>query len=143
MKSTLFPAIATALLLALVGCDSNDDSSGPEGIRFSVLYEATGTFTEPCNMVYITRQDDVGPDQQNEGGQSITVPETLPWSHSFDVTVTQLRPFNLFVAAVCGGGSSTDEVEVNLYVGGVKLGTDTQTGGVVNAQAEYTLTIEE
>lgn len=129
-------------ILLLPGCDSGGDSGGSEGVRFSVRYEATGTFTQPCNIVYITRKDDVDPDQQNEGGQSLNVPETLPWSHSFDVTVTQLRPFNLFVAAVCGGGDATDEAEVNLFVDGVKLGTEHQTGAVVDPQAEFMLTTD-
>ena len=138
MKQT--STLAAFLLLLLTGCDSGGDS-GNDSVRYSVRYEASGTFVPQCNIIYITRKDGVSADQENEGGQGINLPSHLPWSTSFDVTVTQLRPFNLYIGAVCGGGNENTVAEVRLYVDDQLVASGQDVGSVVSAEAEYVLSL--
>jgi len=131
----LNPALAA---LVIVGCDSNDNSGGSASTKFSVRYEVTGTFTTACDLFYITRRDDVGPNEENKGGDSLQDTATLPWEHSFEVTVTQLHPFNTQIGAVCSDAEDQD-VSAVIYVNGVEEARDDQTGKNVNATAFYQL----
>jgi len=141
MRTTLLGALVVTTLIVLPGCDSGSDSSGDSSTRYSVRYEASGTFTQPCNIIYIARKVTVAADQENEGGQGFNIPKPLPWSYEFDVTVTQLRPFNLYVAAVCGGGTASSVADVKMYVNGDLVDSAQDMGSVVNPEAEFTLTL--
>lgn len=132
-----------ALLVLLTGCDSGAENSGNDSRRFSVRYEASGTFVQPCNIIYIARKTTVSADQENEGGQGFNLPSTLPWSYSFDVTVTERRPFNLYIGAVCGGGTATDMVQVRLYVDDVLRDSAQETDNVAGPEAELVLTVDD
>ncbi|NNF03225.1 MAG: hypothetical protein HKN17_02060 [Rhodothermales bacterium] len=134
---------AATVLFFLAGCDSGDTSAEDTSRKFSVRYEASGTFLQPCNIIYIARKSTVSADQENEGGQGFNLPSTLPWSYAFDVTVTERRPFNLYIGAVCGGGSATDMVEVRLFVDGVLRDSAQETDGVASPEAELQLTVAD
>lgn len=140
MKRIFF---AAALLLFVGGCDSGGDSGGNDSRRFTIRYEASGTFVPQCNIIYIRRKDGVSAEQENEGGQVITTPEELPFTYSFDVTVTARRPFNVYIGAVCGGGNETTTAEVRLYVDDVLRDSDQETGSVVSPEAELELTVAD
>lgn len=128
-----------AILLLAAAC--GDSSTGPDGSRrFTVTYEVSGTF-DSCTVFYITRRDDVEPDQENEGGDSRSEDTALPWSHTFDVTVTEMRPFNTLVRAVCTASSALDVTAV-LEVDGEERDRATESGQNVNAGAEAQLTID-
>jgi hypothetical protein len=138
MPRLSLPVLLLGLLLAGTACD--DDSTGPDGSqRFLVQYDVTGTFGE-CTVFFITRRDDVAADQENEGGDSRSEDVTLPWSHAFEVTVTQRRPFNTVANAVCASGSSA-EVTAAITVDGETVDEDTRSGRSVNAQTAHELSV--
>lgn len=130
--------LTLAILLSATACDGN--STGPDASqRFSVRYEAVGTFDD-CTFFYITRRDDVAANEENEGGESLSEEGSLPWSHSFDVTVTRARPFNALVSAVCSS-SAERQVTATVFIDGNEVDRQTLTGRNVNAQAEGALTL--
>jgi hypothetical protein len=135
LRKFWIPALA---VLAIVGCDSNGSSSGNASTKFTVRYEVTGTFTSACDLFYINRRDDIGPDEENQGGDSRQETSTLPWEYSFDVTVTQLHPFNTQIGAVCSDTADQD-VSAVIYIDGVERARDDRTGQNVNAMASYQL----
>ena len=135
---TLALALGLGVLFTAGACD--DDSTSPDGSRtFTVRYEVTGTF-DGCTVFYVTRRDDVAPEQENEGGDSRSEDVVLPWSHSFDVTVTRLRPFNTVANAVCTAGSSA-QVTAAITVDGATVAEATESGRNVNAQTAHELTV--
>jgi len=127
--SLLFVAAAI-----LFGCDDSQTSK-----RFTVTYDVYGTFSE-CTVFYITRSDQVGPDEVNQGGQSLDEDVTLPWLYTFDVTVTPMFPFWTQIAAVCSDSDGGD-VEVFLSIDGEIMDTAQESGRNVNAMAEYQLIV--
>jgi hypothetical protein len=138
--STAARFILGAAALAFAGqLTSCAVAPAPGGQKFTVLYEVSGTFDD-CTVFYITRRNDVSPDEENEGGEVIQEDVALPWSHTFDVTVTTMRPFNTQIGAVCTSGTS-EQVQATVSVNGVEEDTAQETGQNVNAQADFTLTV--
>ncbi len=134
-KATFVLGTVIIILTATISsCDVLEPSQ-----RFTVTYEVSGTFSD-CTVFYITRRDDVAPDEVNQGGQSLDEDVTLPWSHTYDVTVTPMFPFNTQVSAVCAD-SSENEVEVLLSIDGELKDSAQETGRNVNALAEYRLVV--
>ena len=134
-KAVFFHGTVILTLTALLpSCDVLEPSQ-----RFTVTYEVSGTFSD-CTVFYITRRDDVAPDEVNQGGQSLDEDVTIPWSHTFDVTVTPMFPFNTQISAVCTD-TSENEVEVLLLVDGELEDSAQETGRNVNALAEYRLVV--
>ena len=76
----------------------------------------------------------------HQGGQVLDEDVTLPWSHTYDVTVTPMFPFNTQINAVCTN-SDENEVEVLLLVDGELKDSAQEIGRNVNAQAEYQLVV--
>ncbi len=130
--------LGVALLLFVGQLTSCAAAPAPTGQKFAVLYEVSGTFDD-CTVFYITRRDGVGPDDVNEGGEVVQEDVALPWSHTFDVTVTAMRPFNTQIGAVCTSDTS-EQVQASVSVNGVEEDAAQETGQNVNAQAEFTLT---
>lgn len=138
---------AFAVTLTFAGC-GDDDVTGDGGSgngsakKFQVRYEATGTFTSDCDFFYITRRADVSPDEENQGGVALQDTDTLPWTLSFEVTVTPLRPFNTAVSAVCADAIE-GTAEVIIFIDGVENARGTETGRTVNAEAEFRLVVSQ
>lgn len=125
--------------IAVASCGSSS-STGPSGSRrYTVRYDVSGSFSD-CTFFYITRRDDVAPDQENLGGDSRTDTGGLPWSLTYDVTVTALHPFNTQVGAVCSA-SGSETVTTTITVDGEEVATQTQSGQNVSAQAGFELTV--
>ena len=123
-----------AVTATITSCDVLEPSQ-----RFTVTYEVSGTFSD-CTVFYITRRDDVAPEEVNQGGQVLDEDVTLPWSHTYDVTVTPMFPFNTQISAVCAD-SNENEVEVLLLVDGELKDSAQEAGRNVNALAEYRLVV--
>ena len=123
-----------AVTATITSCDVLEPSQ-----RFTVTYEVSGTFSD-CTVFYITRRDDVAPEEVNQGGQVLDEDVTLPWSHTYDVTVTPMFPFNTQISAVCTD-SNENEVEVLLLVDGELKDSAQEIGRNVNALAEYRLAV--
>ena len=136
LSKAIFPlgVLIIAVTAALTSCDVLEPSQ-----RFTVTYEVSGTFSD-CTVFYITRRDDVAPDEVNQGGQVLDEDVTLPWSHTYDVTVTPMFPFNTQISAVCTD-SNENEVEVLLLVDGELKDSAQETAQNVNAQAGYQLVV--
>jgi len=135
VKKILLLAFIT---VAQVGCDGNDNSGSSGAQKFLVRYEATGTFPAVCQIFYITRRDDVAPDEENEGGDALQTASTLPWNHSIEITVTKLRPFVTQVSAVCAD-SAEHRAEVVLFIDGQEQSRQEATGRNVAPMAEFRL----
>ena len=134
-KAKLILATGIIAVTAIISsCDVFEPSQ-----RFTVTYEVSGTFSD-CTVFYITRRDDVGPDEFNQGGQSLDEDVMLPWSHTYDVTVTPMFPFNTQISAVCSD-SVEGQVEVLLLVDGEVKDSAQDMGRNVNALAEYRLVV--
>lgn len=131
--------VLTGLLLAVSACGGDSPSAPDTSQRFSVRYDVDGSFGG-CSVFYITRRDDVAPDQENQGGTSLSDSVSLPWTHDFDVTVTQLHPFVTQIGAVCSAQAS-GTVNVSVTVDGQQVDSDSDTGQVANAQAGKELTV--
>ena len=130
----IFGAFIVALSGTIISCDVLETSQ-----RFTVTYEVFGTFSD-CTVFYITRRDDVAPEDINQGGQNLDDDVTLPWSHTYDVTVTPMYPFNTLISAVCTD-SNENEVEVFLFVDGELKDSALETGRNVNPSAEHRLVV--
>ncbi len=138
MHSTLQSILGIALFL-VVATTSACDITQPSQL-FTVTYEVSGTFSD-CEMFYITRRDDVEPDEVNQGGQSLNEKVALPWSLTYEVTVTPMFPFNTQISAVCSDPDG-GEVEVWLSVDGELKDSAQESGQNVNALAEYRLEVD-
>ena len=132
----LFPC-----LVLLSGCNHSANSTKGGEQKFLVQYEAKGTFTSKCDIFYITRNSEVSPDEENEGGASLQDKVSLPWTLSFEVTVTKLLPFNTLVSAVCADNIANN-AEVIILIDKVEKVRDSKTGRNINAKAEYRLKVE-
>jgi hypothetical protein len=132
----LFPC-----LVLLSGCSQPGKGTKGEEQKFLVRYEAQGTFAAECDIFYITRSSEVAPDQENKGGVSLQDKVSLPWSLSFEITVTKLHPFNTLVSAVCGDNIA-NSAEVAIFIDDVEKARDSKTGRNVSATAEYRLTLD-
>ena len=97
----LFLCLLVLGSVLLTGCNQSENGGNGGINKFIVRYEATGNFTSKCDIFYITRNSEVSPDEENEGGVSLQEKSSLPWTFSYEVTVTKLRPFNTLVSAVC------------------------------------------
>jgi hypothetical protein len=129
-----------AAVVVMMGADCVPAMPTGGSQTFSVEYQVSGTF-DSCTVFYITRKDEVAPQEVNQGGQNNDEDVTLPWSHSFDVTVTAMFPFNTQVNAVCSGADE-QSATVKVLVDGVEQDSATETGQNVNAQAGYTITVQ-
>lgn len=128
---------AALVALGITGCVVAPTGGGSR--KYTVLYEVTGTYAE-CTVFYITRRDDVGPDDENQGGQVLEEVVSLPWSVTFDVTVTQLHPFNAQVDVVCSG-EADDTVRASLSIDGQERAVEEASGQNVDASAGTTLEV--
>jgi hypothetical protein len=128
-------------LVLLSGCSQPENGAKSGQQKFLVRYEAKGTFASKCDIFYITRNSEVSADEENEGGVSLQDKASLPWTLSFEVTVTKLRPFNTLVSAVCADNISRS-AEVMIFIDDVEKARDSKTGRTVNAGAEYRLKLE-
>ena len=136
MSKALFMlgVLTISLAATITSCNVLEPSQ-----RFMVTYEVSGTFSD-CTVFYITRRDDVAPEEVNQGGQVLDEDVTLPWSHTYDVTVTPMFPFNTQISAVCTD-SNENEVAVLLLVDETLKDSAQETGRNVNALAEYRLVV--
>lgn len=130
--------LAAALIMMGADCVPAMPTGGSQ--TFSVEYQVSGTF-DSCTVFYITRKDEVAPQEVNQGGQNNDEDVTLPWSHTFDVTVTAMFPFNTQVSAVCSGADE-QSATVKVLVDDVEQDSATESGQNVNAQAGYTITVQ-
>jgi hypothetical protein len=132
-------ATLTCVLAAvfIIGCDSSDPANSGR-TKFAVRYEAEGTFLSACDIFFITRKDGVAPDEVNQGGDVQQIAATLPWTHSFDITVTPQKPFNTSVSAVCDQDIAKTAT-VKIFVDSVEKASDEKTGRTVAAEAGFQL----
>lgn len=140
-RKLLFLGLLLPCIVSLSGCSLSEDGSKGGKQKFLVHYEAAGTFKSKCDIFYITRSSEVSPDEENEGGISLQDKVSLPWTLSYEVTVTKLRPFNTAVSAVCGDNTARS-AEVVLFIDDVEKVRDSKTGRNVNAEAEYRLKLQ-
>ncbi|MGD8860810.1 MAG: hypothetical protein PVI30_12440 [Myxococcales bacterium] len=147
MDTSALAPIAFMLALACCGGCSDDGQGGAqgaagsgvgEGRRLTVRYDVSGTF-DRCTVFYIDRREDVAADEENRGGDSLSDDVSLPWTHTFDVTVTALHPFVAHVGAVCAG-EDADQVTARVTIDGVEADVGIEPGPNANAAAEIELT---
>lgn len=138
-RTLLQSTLSFGLLFIAAGCGGDNPSAPDASQRFSVRYSVDGSFAG-CSVFYITRQDGVAPDQENQGGTSTADSVSVPWTHDFDITVTPLHPFVTQVGAVCSA-QTVGTVDVSVTVDGQQVASDSDTGQVASAQAGMELTV--